>query len=145
MIQEPGEVEEEFVRIGPARLFKGILTSHLPTPLVVPKGQNWKLPPKSDVIPLPPWFAEEDLKYLAEKNWELTGPWTGAQVQVPMKFITGDKDLIMSFPGTEDYIEEGSFKKDVPLLQDVVIMKGIGHFINQEKVNGINKHILDFF
>lgn len=56
------------------------------------------------------------------RNWELTAPWTGAQVKVPVKFIVGDLDLTYHIPGVKDYIHKGGMKKDVPLLQDVVIL-----------------------
>lgn len=79
------------------------------------------------------------------RNWELTAPWTGAQVKVPVKFIVGDQDLTYNSLGNKDYIDKGGFKRDVPLLQDVVIMEGVAHFLNQEKPEEINKHIYDFF
>ncbi|KAI3713620.1 hypothetical protein L1987_72203 [Smallanthus sonchifolius] len=56
-------------------------------------------------------------------NWELTAPWTGAKVKVPVKFIVGDLDLTYNTMGAKDYIEKGGFKKDVPLLEDVIILK----------------------
>ena len=36
-------------------------------------------------------------------------------------------------------------KKHVPLLEDVVVMKGVGHFLQEEKKDEINQHIDDFF
>jgi hypothetical protein len=39
------------------------------------------------------------------------------------------------YPGAKEYIHQGGFKKDVPLLQDVVVVEGAGHFINQEKAS----------
>lgn len=79
------------------------------------------------------------------RNWELTAPWTGAQIKVPVKFIVGDQDLTYHFMGAKDFIGKGGFKKFVPLLQEVVVMEGVAHFINQEKADEINKHIYDFF
>jgi pimeloyl-ACP methyl ester carboxylesterase len=70
--------------------------------------------------------------------------WTGAQVKVPVKFIVGDLDITYNIPGVQDYIHQGGFKKDVPFLQEVVVMEGAGHFINQEKAEEINAHIYDF-
>lgn len=79
------------------------------------------------------------------RNWELTGPWTGAQVKVPVKFIVGDLDLTYNSVGGKDYIESGEFKKDVPLLEDVIILEGVAHFLHEEKPEEINKHIHQFF
>ena len=63
---------------------------------------------------------------------------------VPSKFITGDQDLVYHMPGVKDYIHNGGFQNDVPLLEEVVIMEGAAHFINQEKPDEINKHIIEF-
>ena len=79
------------------------------------------------------------------RNWELTAPWTGAQVKVPVKFMVGDLDLTYNSPGTKDYIHNGGFKKDVPFLQEVVVIKGVAHFLHEEKADEINEHIHDFF
>jgi len=32
----------------------------------------------------------------------------------------------------------------MPLLEEVVVMEGVGHFINQEKAEEINNHIYDY-
>lgn len=78
------------------------------------------------------------------RTWELTAPWTGVEIRVPAKFIVGDQDLTYHIPGVKEYIHEGGFKRDVPLLQEVVIMVGVGHFINQEKPQEIADHIYEF-
>ena len=66
-------------------------------------------------------------------------------MKVPAKFIVGDLDLVYNIPGVKEYIHDGGFKKDVPLLDEVVVMEGVGHFINQERPDDISEHILDFF
>jgi hypothetical protein len=48
------------------------------------------------------------------------------------------------YPGAKEYIHQGGFKKDVPLLQDVVVVEGAGHFINQEKAAEVAEHIYQF-
>lgn len=65
-------------------------------------------------------------------------------ILVPVKFIVGDIDITYNFPGTKEYIESGGFKKMVPRLEEVVVMKGVGHYINQEKPLEINNHIYGF-
>ncbi|CAN1354903.1 hypothetical protein LINPERPRIM_LOCUS43561 [Linum perenne] len=80
------------------------------------------------------------------KSWELTGAWTGAKVTVPVKYVTGDHDLVYTTPGMKEYVHDSSgFKRDVPLLEEIVVMEGVGHFINQERPNEINEHIYHFF
>lgn len=79
------------------------------------------------------------------RTWELTAPWTGAKIKVPVKFIVGDLDLTYYFPGAQKYINGDAFKKDVPGLEEVIVMKDASHFINQERPHEINCHIHDFF
>lgn len=78
------------------------------------------------------------------RNWELTAPWTGVQVKVPVKFIVGDLDMVYTTPGIKEYVHNGGFKNDVPNLEEIVVMEGAGHFINQERPEEINSHIYDF-
>ena len=78
------------------------------------------------------------------RNWELTAPWTGAKIKVPVKFIVGDQDLVYNSAGAKDFIHKGGFKKFVPLLEEVVVMEGVAHFINEERPNEISEHIHDF-
>jgi hypothetical protein len=52
---------------------------------------------------------------------------------VPTKFIVGDQDIVYNIPGIKEYVHNGGFKKDVPYLQDIVVMEGVAHFINEEK------------
>ena len=71
--------------------------------------------------------------------------WTGVQIKVPVKFIVGDLDLVYNSFMAKDYIHKGGFKRDVPFLEEVVVMEGVGHFINEERPEEINQHIYDFF
>ncbi|KAK8614534.1 hypothetical protein V6N13_068334 [Hibiscus sabdariffa] len=157
--QEPGEIEEDFAQIDTANLFKLILGSRNPRPPCIPKEVGFRGLP---VPPLPSWLSEDDINYFASKfnhkgftgalnyyrawnlSWELTAPWSGVQIQVPVKFIVGDQDLTYHIPGVKEYINNGRFKQDVPFLQEVVVMEGVAHFINQEKPEEISKHIYDF-
>ncbi|EEF45568.1 epoxide hydrolase, putative [Ricinus communis] len=82
--------------------------------------------------------------FFTKRNWELLAPWTGAQVKVPTRFIVGDQDLVYNSLCNKDYIEKGGFKRDVPTLQEVVVMEGVAHFLNQEKPDEISKHIANF-
>ncbi|GAB2262684.1 hypothetical protein Droror1_Dr00003681 [Drosera rotundifolia] len=159
--QEPGVVEEEYSKVDTSLLLKSILTSHGSTSTIFPKG-GLKFPPDFK-IPLPPWLTEEDVDYYVSKykksgftgplnyyraldfNWELGAPWTDAKLKVPVKFIVGDRDMALSFPGIRDYIDNGEFKRYVPLLEEVVFLEGVGHFCNQEKPDEVNQHILGYF
>lgn len=65
-------------------------------------------------------------------------------MRVPVKFIVGDLDMVYTTPGVKEYVHNGGFKKDVPFLEQVVVVEGAGHFINQERADEINKHIYEF-
>ncbi|KAK8960557.1 hypothetical protein KSP40_PGU008350 [Platanthera guangdongensis] len=160
--QEPGRTESEFARIKTTAVIKKFLTYHDPAPVLVPKEHGFAAAPGKEIT-LPPWLSEEDINYFAIKfdksgftgglnyyraldlNWELTAPWGGLQIKVPVKFIVGDQDLTYGSPGIVEYIHKGGFRKYCPLLEDVVVMEGVGHFINQEKPHDITNHIHDFF
>ncbi|WJX79792.1 hypothetical protein P8452_62875 [Trifolium repens] len=159
--QKPGEAEEEFARAGAARIIKSFLTMRDPRPLCVPKEIGFGGSPNTPIT-LPKWLSEEDVNYYATKfeqkgftgglnyyraldlTWELMAPWTGEQIKVPVKFIVGDLDLTYNTPGVKEYIHNGGFKRQVPYLQEMVVMEGVAHFINQERPEEISAHIYDF-
>ncbi|RLN39374.1 bifunctional epoxide hydrolase 2-like [Panicum miliaceum] len=156
--QEPG-VEAEFTGFDLKNFFKLTLT-------VQTTGSSSmnlrKMQAYNKEIKLPSWLSEEDVSYLAsvyaktgfaggvnyyrclDLNWELMAPWTGAKVQVPTKFIVGDGDLAYHHPGVKSYIHKGGLKRDVPMLEEVVVIKGAGHFLQQERAQEISEHVYDY-
>ncbi|XP_054779445.1 uncharacterized protein LOC129287265 isoform X3 [Prosopis cineraria] len=80
------------------------------------------------------------------KNWELTSPWNGVGIsdKIPVRFITGDLDLVYTSAGMKEYIHGGGFKKDVPCLEEVFVQKGVAHFNNQEAAEDTSNLIYDF-
>ncbi|KAE8692946.1 hypothetical protein F3Y22_tig00110819pilonHSYRG00035 [Hibiscus syriacus] len=139
--QKPGEIEAEFAEIGTKTVLKEMLAYRVPGPIMLTKGNLFGHSADTPTA-LPSWLSEEDFNYYVTKfdtksgftgginyyrnfdrNWELTAAWAGC----------------------EEYIHNGGFKKDVPLLQEVVVMEGVGHFIHMEKPDEINDHIYDFF
>ncbi|XWS52652.1 hypothetical protein CRYUN_Cryun11dG0089300 [Craigia yunnanensis] len=160
--QEPGEIEAEFAEFDTERVVKEFLTYRVPGPIMLTKGNLFGHSPDTPIT-LPSWLSEEDVNYYVTKldkkgftgginyyrnidrNWELSAPWSGCEIKVPVKFIVGDQDLVYHMPGLKEFIHNGGFKKAVPLLQEVVVMEGVGHFINMEKADEISNHIYDFF
>ncbi|KAI7744560.1 hypothetical protein M8C21_012834, partial [Ambrosia artemisiifolia] len=152
--------EEEFANVDTKRQLAALYFNRNPKAPMLPKDYSkfFNPPPYT----LPSWFTEQDLDYFASKyratgfrgpfnyyrcfdrNWELCAAWTGSKITVPVKFIVGDLDLTYAFPGTKEYIHGGGFKKMVPGLEEVVVMEGVAHFINQEKPQEINNHIFNF-
>ncbi|TYJ18354.1 hypothetical protein E1A91_A09G117700v1 [Gossypium mustelinum] len=161
--QEPGEIEAEFAEMGTETVVKAFLTYRVPGPIMLPKGKPFGHSADTPVA-LPSWLSEEEVHYYVSKfdnksgftgginyyrnlhrNWELMAPWTGCDVKVAAKFVVGDLDLVYHMPGMKEYIHNGGFKKDVPTLEEVVVMEGVGHFIHMEKPDEINNLIYDFF
>jgi len=159
--QEPGRVEEEFARHG--------CTTVVKKSLLLTSTALFSAPPEKgimDVIEtqpiIPSWITEEEIQYFAKQfektgftgglnyyraidlNWELMGPWTGATITVPTKYIVGDKDLVYTTPGMKNFVHGEDLKKSVPFLDEVVVIDG-HHFIQQEKPNEVSDHILKFF
>ncbi|KAF3454550.1 hypothetical protein FNV43_RR04998 [Rhamnella rubrinervis] len=160
--QEAGEIEAEIGEVGTEQVLKSILTTRKTGPPCLPKGKAFENDQADTLVTLPTWLSEGDLNYYTKKfdrkgftgplnyyraldlNWELTAAWSGAQVRVPVKFIVGDMDMVYTTPGVKEYVHNGGFKKDVPFLEQVVVLEGAGHFINQERADEINTHIYDF-
>ncbi|KAG9146548.1 hypothetical protein Leryth_020436 [Lithospermum erythrorhizon] len=157
-MQEPGDIEAELAKIDIKTVIKSFFNTFTPGTLYLRKGEGFGDTP----VGLPPWLSIADLEYYATKfhktgftggvnyyraiakSWELTAPWTGAKVNVPAKFVVGDNDLVYHMPGVKNYIDNGKFQRDVPMLKEVVLIKGASHFIQQERADEINKHIYDF-
>lgn len=107
-----------------------------------------------------PWFTAEDLEYYVkeysragfhgginyyrniDKNWEIMAPYADQAIEIPTLFMAGDKDFVIGRATREDLL--ASMKKGVPNLKDVVILPGIGHWIQQEAPEQVNKAILGF-
>nr|GMD80616.1 bifunctional epoxide hydrolase 2-like [Ipomoea batatas]GME09308.1 bifunctional epoxide hydrolase 2-like [Ipomoea batatas] len=159
--QEPGEIEAELAPIGVKTCLKSFLTYLKTEPFYFPKGKG--ISANTDgPISLPSWLPEEDLDYFASRfektgftgainyyralklNAQLTAPWTGAKVMVPAKLIVGEQDLVYHIKGVKEYIHNGGMKNVVPLLDDVVVLEGAAHFINQEVPDEVSKHIYEF-
>ncbi|PWA60456.1 epoxide hydrolase [Artemisia annua] len=160
--QKPGDIEAELAKMTSKTVMKKFLAYRDPDQIYFPKGKGFRYSPGDTPVTLPPWLTEQDVEYYANQlektgitgavnyyrafhlSWELTAAWRGAKVMVPTKFIIGDLDLTYHMPGLKDYMLGEAFKKDVPLLEEVVVMKDVAHFVNQEKPDKVNKHISNF-
>ena len=109
---------------------------------------------------LPAWLTEADLAFYTsefartgfrgglnwyrniDRNWELLGAFAGARVTVPALFIAGDRDLVVSFRGMSELI--ANLQTFVPELRRTVMLKGCGHWTQQERAAEVNAAILEF-
>ncbi|CAN0914143.1 Epoxide hydrolase A [Linum grandiflorum] len=163
--QEPGVIEDEMKRAGTDQVLKKVMSNRNAGPPCIPKADQNEKPygicPKNPPK-LPSWISQEDLNYSVNKfdekgftgglnyyraldlSWELTAAWNDTKVTVPVKYVVGDEDMVYTTPGIKEYVHGGGFKKDVPLLEEIVVMEGVGHFLNQEKADEVNAHIYHF-
>ncbi|GAU11472.1 hypothetical protein TSUD_344620 [Trifolium subterraneum] len=160
--QELGKMEAEIAEVGTAYVLKNILTTRQTGPPILPKGEFGIGFNPNTPDTLPSWLTEDDLAYYASKfektgftgglnyyrnlniNWELTAPWSGVKIKVPVKFITGELDMVYTSQHVKEYIHGGGFKEDVPNLEEVIVQKGVAHFNNQETAEEISNHIYEF-
>lgn len=109
---------------------------------------------------LPAWLTEADVDFYAgeferagfrgglnwyrniDRNWELLAPWAGAKVIVPALFVTGDRDLVLSFRGMDQLLP--ALKQFVPELRQTIILPGCGHWTQQERAADVNTAMLQF-
>ncbi|KAF7040927.1 hypothetical protein CFC21_050787 [Triticum aestivum] len=159
LAKEPGVAEKQFAPAHAKRLMRQMLCHCFSHGVFCDEEMDDHKYPTS---PLPPWLTEADMDYFVtsfektgftgainyyrnfDKNCELAAPWADAKVQVPTKYIVGDGDITYNFEGIQEYIHGGGFKEDVPLLDEVVVIPGAGHFIQQERAQEVSDHIYDF-
>jgi pimeloyl-ACP methyl ester carboxylesterase len=116
--------------------------------------------PSGAEIPLPSWLSAADLDiYAAEfarsgfrgplnyyrnidRNWELMGAFEGVKVVVPALYIAGDHDMVVAFPGAAEHI--ANMKLSVPMLRDIQMLPGCGHWTQQERPKEVNASLLEF-
>ncbi|VAI39406.1 unnamed protein product [Triticum turgidum subsp. durum] len=159
-LPEPGVAEKEFAPAHARHLMTRILSDRFSERAA---GKEPKDGGGDDAdAALPPWLTEADIDYFAaafektgftgainyyrnmDRNWELAAPWADAKVTVPTKFIVGDGDLTYHYAGIQDYLHKGGLKADVPLLEELVVVPGAGHFIQQERAQEVSDHIYSF-
>ncbi|KAI4986272.1 hypothetical protein ZWY2020_018902 [Hordeum vulgare] len=146
--QEPGVAEKEFAPAHARHLMTRILSDRFSERAA---GKETTEDATVEAAALPAWLTEADIDYFAaafektgftgainyyrnmDRNWELAAPWADAKVTVPTKFIVGDGDLTYHYAGIQDYLHKGGLKADVPLLEELVVVPGAGHFIQQER------------
>jgi epoxide hydrolase A/B len=109
---------------------------------------------------LPPWLSEADIDFYAgefrrsrfrgplnyyrnvDRNWELMAAFAGAPVTVPALYVAGDRDMVVSFPGTEQLL--ANLKNFVPALRGIQMLPGCGHWTQQERPGAVNAALIEF-
>ncbi len=127
---------------------------------MVPRAASQRAAGKAPLPPLPGWLTPDDIDFYTEaftrtgftgglnwyrnidRNWELLAPFAGARVTVPALFVTGDRDLVLAFPGAQQLV--ANLRTFVPHLRQTIILPGCGHWTQQERASEVNAAMLDF-
>jgi pimeloyl-ACP methyl ester carboxylesterase len=163
--QQPGMADAELAA-DPRQTFTRLLRSAsgdgpAVAPVVPPGGGFLDIgaepPPDSD---LPGWLTSEDIETFVteyrdsgftgplnwyrniDRNWELTAAWHHAPVTVPALFIAGDRDVVISGPGTREMLAR--LRDVVPELREPVLLEGCGHWTQQERPDEVSKAMIGF-
>ena len=165
--QSPGEAEAELERDVGLTLRRLLYSSSGDVPRREGSAEIGMVPRSGGFLTrmrtpetLPAWITEADLAFYTsefartgfrgglnwyrniDRNWELLGAFTGARVAVPALFIAGDRDLVVSFRGISELI--ANLQTFVPDLRRTVMLKGCGHWTQQERAAEVNAAILEF-
>ncbi|WP_426749652.1 alpha/beta fold hydrolase [Myxococcus sp. Y35] len=105
---------------------------------------------------LPDWLTEEDLAYFAsefsrsgfrgslnryrnmDRDWQELPELATATIKQPALFIIGEKDPVRAFSPVD------AMKALVPNLEDILVVPGAGHWIQQERASEVNAALLAF-
>ena len=159
--QPPGVAEAEFERDVnlTMRTLLGREFSDPAASLFVEDGKGFLGNPDAN-RPLPGWLSEADLSYFSEtyrksgfrgglnwyrnidRNWELTAPWQGAQIHQPSLFIAGSNDSVIT--GLIGAKRVADMERVLPNLRQRLIIRGAGHWIQQERADEVNAALIAF-
>lgn len=159
--QEPGVAEREFeadVDFTMRALFsKGSADSGMSQ--MIRPGLGF-LGDRGVARPLPPWLGEDELAVFVaaygasgfrgglnwyrnlDRNWDLTAPWQGAKIHQPSLFIAGsDDEVVTGLIGAKRIAE---MERVLPGLQQKLLIKGAGHWVQQECAAEVNDRLIAF-
>jgi pimeloyl-ACP methyl ester carboxylesterase len=163
--QTPGVAEAELER-DVAHAMRAILCSisgeapPAPGPVGMVPRQGGLLAGMKNPAALPSWLSEADLHFYVkefsrtgfrgglnwyrniDRNWELLAPFAGAKIMVPALYVAGDRDPVVSFPGTDQLIP--NLANFVPQLRGTVMLPGCGHWTQQERAGEVNEAMIGF-
>ena len=160
--QTPGAAEAELER-DPRASIRRILYwasgDAAPAETMVPRGGGL-LSVTVDPERLPSWLTEADIDFYAgefaragfrgalnwyrniDRNWELTAPFAGMGVTVPALYVAGDRDLVVNARGADEVIR--NLASYVPRLRETIMLKGCGHWTQQERAAEVNAAMIGF-
>jgi pimeloyl-ACP methyl ester carboxylesterase len=166
--QAPGVAEAELERDPRQTILKSLYAASGDMPRPAAAGATVGMVPRNGGFltgmpmpsTLPPWLAAADVDFYAtefartgfrgglnwyrniDRNWELMAPFAGAKVTVPALYMAGDRDLVVAFRGMDKLI--ANLKEFVPQLRNTIMLKGCGHWTQQERATEVSAAMIDF-
>ncbi len=88
------------------------------------------------------WGFRPPLNYYRnlDNNWELTRPFDRQKITVPAAFLVGENDMVRSFSRRSEEELEAGFTD----LRFKRVIKGAGHWLQQEKAAEVNANLEEF-
>ncbi len=123
----------------------------------IPEGETF-ISTVPDDAPLPPWmtpqhFAEYVAAFSAggfrgpldwyrnlDRNWALTAHLQDARIAVPAAFVVGERDPVRHYAGQH----EAGLKDWLTDLRLLVVVRGAGQWIQQERPDEVNGLLIEF-
>ncbi len=170
--QQPGVAEAELER-DPRHSIRSVLyhgsgeSRSRPRADGAPRGSASMVPRSGGFLsrhPAPPvlpaWLHEADIEFYAgefartgftgglnwyramDRSWELTAAFANLPIAVPALFLAGELDLVLSFRGVDKLLP--NLKVFAPRLRGSVLLRGCGHWTQQERPAEVNEAILSF-
>jgi pimeloyl-ACP methyl ester carboxylesterase len=160
--QEPGVAERELEAV-PVNTFRKMLywySGDAPEVQSLICDENGMIGSLALPEELPIWLSEEDLAAHAgayakqgftgalnwyrniDRNWALTAPWAGAGITVPAMYLGGDRDPVVNW--FDRATLELAMAPAVPNLTSFGLIKGAGHWIQQERPEATNAALIAF-
>lgn len=109
---------------------------------------------------LPGWLTQQELDYYVseftqagfrgginyyrniDRNWETTPQLTGARISQPVMFMAGEQDTVIR--GATAAALQASIGRVASDLRGVTLVPGVGHWVQQEAPDAVNKQLLAF-
>ncbi len=164
--QQPGVADAELARDVRATMRRFLYSASGDAPRTEPPAQP-VVPADRGILDimvepeaLPNWLSEADLDYFVaefertgfsgglswyraiDRSWELMAPWQDAPVVTPALYVTGDRDLVVDFPGMAELLP--NLRMVVPNLTKTIVLPGCGHWTQQERPAEVSAALVEF-
>ena len=162
--QEMGVAEAEFdadPRGILSRLYLSPDSPRKPVEVSDPKraAGGW-IPRLGEPEGLPAWLTQKDLDYYVsefteagfrgginyyrnfQRNWEITPQLDGAQIEQPVLFVAGEKDIVIA--GASEGQLRGAMGRVAKDLRGVTLIPKVGHWVQQESASETNAALIAF-